>query len=335
MNIGAFFGGAIQFTQTCFERNNHFLVALILEFSTFVAFDNYVEEEISQICSGEDQEEGPGRLSVEQPGSLCFNGGEECLVDCLPNANDSPVCLARQGIGTSMPTQSPASSGPGDSPAPSILVTSNPTPSTSSSEPSSPPAVATQPTQVPTPSAPTTAENPTARPVATQQPSTPGVPSSVPLAPSIPTMPAQNPFLPTNLIRPTARRPPLGSPAPPPSHDPPVNRPPMNTGKGHCPGEDCGESDSKKQSKSSSSGKGQKSEKSSKAAGKGSGNDAYDDDNNYYDDDDNYRGIGNHYAQQSRTVSHQHKEQSDYAFIGYRTPPTIIVEVETVEPKNH
>ncbi|KAG7367462.1 hypothetical protein IV203_030133 [Nitzschia inconspicua] len=106
MNIGAFFGGDIRFVSTCFVRNNHFLVALILEFSEFEAFDNYVEDEISQVCSGMDAMQGPGRLSVEQPGSMCFRGGENCMVDCLPNANDSPICLADTQIISPMPTSS-------------------------------------------------------------------------------------------------------------------------------------------------------------------------------------------------------------------------------------
>lgn len=159
MNIGAFFGGDIRFVSTCFERNNHFLVALILENSEFEASGNYVEDEVSQICSGTDATQGPGRLSVEQPGSMCFQGGENCMVDCLPNANDSPVCLAD----TQLPSITPAPSGaepsspptagapaftsspissipfPTSSPSNPVLPTTNPTPEQSIVDPSFPP----------------------------------------------------------------------------------------------------------------------------------------------------------------------------------------------------
>ena len=168
MNIGAFFGGDIQFTQNCFIRNTHFLVALILEFSEFEASDNYVEDEVSQVCSGEDSEQGPGRLSVEQPGSMCFRGGDSCEVDCLPNINDSPVCLA------------------------DVITTSSPMPTTSEAVPS--PA----PTKAPTP-APAPTASPTARPVPTSPP-TPGNPTDPP-APGSPTDPPVfmpfAPFFPT------------------------------------------------------------------------------------------------------------------------------------------
>jgi hypothetical protein len=40
-------------------RNDHFLVVLVLEFSSFEAFDNYVEDEKSMICSGMDETQGP------------------------------------------------------------------------------------------------------------------------------------------------------------------------------------------------------------------------------------------------------------------------------------
>jgi hypothetical protein len=127
MNVGAFFGGSIRFVSTCFERNDHFLVALILEFSSFEASDNYVEDEVSQICSGTDPTEGPGRLSVEQPGSMCFRGGQDCMVDCLPNANDSPVCLAT--VQTTSPMPSAVASEPTPAPSRMVPVTTS-TPST-------------------------------------------------------------------------------------------------------------------------------------------------------------------------------------------------------------
>jgi hypothetical protein len=323
MNIGAFFGGAVQFTQTCFERNNHFLVALILEFSTFVASDNYVDQEISQVCSGEDAEEGPGRLSVEQPGSLCFNGGEECLVDCLPNANDSPVCQARQAVGTSIPSPSPTSSGASDTLAPT-LVSTTPQPSILLTDsPSARPAGIAMPTLTPITSMP----NP--QPMTGMPVLVPSLPTEPPI--SIPSLPTSLPITRPTLSRPTLRPPP-GSEEPavsePPYHRPPVYQPPTCTGKGIC----YETSGSMKESKSRKSSKIESSGKGSKSDGKGS-NIVYDDgsyDDDTYDDDDQHYGIGNHNAAETRTVYHQQEEQNIFRGIGDVETGTVLVEDDEV-----
>jgi hypothetical protein len=216
MNLGAFFGADIRFTQVCFERNEHFLVALVLEFSGFEAFDNYVEDETSQICSGMDEEQGPGRLSVEQPGSMCFRGGEECLVDCLPNANDSPVCLADAEISSPMPSSSVTTSGPTD------LPVSVPTdaPEQPSNPPALPPTGGTEPPSNPPVEPPTQGTEP---------------PSNLPIPPTpsfqpLPTTPPQPIPTPTLVSRPTL--PPLQPvPTRPPSQKYPTKPPSKPTGR--------------------------------------------------------------------------------------------------------
>lgn len=302
MNIGAFFGGAIQFTQTCFERNNHFIVALILEFSTFVAFDNYVDEEVSQVCSGEGEEEGPGRLAVEQPGSLCFKGGDECLVDCLSNANDSPVCQARQAVGTLIPSPSPTESGPANTLAPTRFVSTTPTLST-----------------------PSTTNSPSA--ISAPQPIMP-MPVFVPLVPtespiSVPSSPTVPPITRPTIARPTFRPPtPIGQPvaSKPHYHRPPSHQPPtcQDEGKGHEL------SGSRKESKiRKSSSKKERSGKRSKSDGKGS---SYVDDDGAYDDDDHYYGIGDHNDPLTGSAYHQQEEQDFFRGIGHAEPRTVTVE---------
>lgn len=327
MNIGAFFGGAIQFTQTCFERNNHFLVALILEFSTFVASENYVDQEVSQICSGEGEEEGPGRLSVEQMGSLCFRGGEDCLVDCLPNANDSPVCLARQVVGTSTPSLSPAGSGPDVSPAPSVSAPMNPTP-------------------LPTLLTPPPTSSPTAMPIATQQPvSSRPIPfPSEPTAPTLPSaMPAQLPSVPTNPPMPAVQRPPFRPLRPTisalpesPVHLSPVHYAPTCTGKGDChdDGNNKANPDSGKQSNSHKSAKSQKTENSQKKDKKSKKDSNSQSSQDYSNDDESYYGIGdqNTYPIQR---SHQQEEQMEFFGIGNGQPRSVHVEALKVEANNH
>ena len=228
MNIGAFFGGNVRFTQTCFVRNTHFLVALILEFSTFEAFENYVEDEVSQICSGMNEEEGPGRLSVEQPGSMCFRGGEECLVDCLPNANDSPVCLSQDVPPTIAPTPAdttasnsptdPITGAPGPTEPPSDPVpTELPAPTPSPTEPFIPP-------QSPTPTGPSNPPSPTWAPLIpvppgpTRPPPTraPSMSSRVPTRP--PSKPSRAPTRPPSRHTRQPTRPPAGPPHHPPTY---------------------------------------------------------------------------------------------------------------------
>jgi hypothetical protein len=191
MNIGAFFGGDIRFVATCFERNDHFLVALILEFSEFEAFDNYAEDEVSQICSGMDAMEGPGRLSVEQPGSMCFQGGEDCMVDCLPNANDSPVCLADVQTTPTAAVMEPSAAPTTTNPSPTM----GPSSGQPVADPTAPP--------VPVPTAPPVSVSPTK------------TPTSMPL--EMTTMPVFQPVVsptrrPSRPAKPTVRPSPYSSP---------------------------------------------------------------------------------------------------------------------------
>lgn len=263
MNIGAFFGGDVRFTQTCFTRNNHFLVALILEFSSFEAFDNFVDEEVSQICSGQDAEEGPGRLSVEQPGSMCFRGGENCNVDCLPNANDSPVCLAQTGPETVAPSGVPSQNGisPPPTPVPTMDVSDTPQPM---SQPTPSPTGAQAPTDPP--ANPPVPEVPSPAPVAPVPvmpvPSTPTFPPFRPIPPRPsspsrpptrhPTRPVQPPtWPPSHPLRPPTRPP--SKPVPIPTYRPPTYRPPNGKGKKNVKSRKSDKSD--KSSKSKKGGK--------------------------------------------------------------------------------
>ena len=218
MNIGAFFGGNVRFTQTCFVRNTHFLVALILELSTFEAFENYVEDEVSQICSGTNEDEGPGRLSVEQPGSMCFRGGEECLVDCLPNANDSPVCLSQVVPPTIAPTEPvtgvPEPTDPPTDPLPTELPAPTPSPTEPAIPPQSPP-----PTDPSNPPGPTWAPLIPVPPGPTRPPPTraPSMSSRVPTRP--PSKPSRVPTRPPSRHTRQPTRQPTGPPQHPPRYE--------------------------------------------------------------------------------------------------------------------
>ena len=108
---------------------------------------NYVEDDESTVCNGEDPVAGVGRLAVEKPGEFCFRGGNSdedgCVVECLRNTNDQDTCTAK--IISEWPSLSPTvSNEPTTSSPPTLSAAPSHSPSlqpTMSSQPtvSSPP----------------------------------------------------------------------------------------------------------------------------------------------------------------------------------------------------
>ena len=204
-NIAAFFEADLRFVQTCFYRNNMFLVVLILEFSEWEAMDNYVEDEISSVCTGLDPELGPGRMSVEEPGALCYRGAEECVVECLNNANDLDTCTA--SIVSEPPSMVPSvSQQPSISTAPSAVASSGPSlsqkPSTSqkpSISLSKQPSTSSRPSISSMPSSLSNSPSLSAQPSESQQPSVSEMPS-LSMLPTATFMPTD---IPTKMLLPT------------------------------------------------------------------------------------------------------------------------------------